>query len=185
MSQFSNNEWFEVERCCNCGMSFAMTTDFMRRRRDDRKMFYCPAGHPQHYTGKTEAQKLKEDLERKNQMLDAAQARAATAEREREQVTKAHQKMRTRVMNGVCPCCNRTFQNLMQHMQSEHPEFREQMTLATLRAAFGMTQADVAKEAGVNATHVSQYEREYPVSAYAKERLDKWVERHNVKGELS
>src|SRR5688500_16147646 len=133
MSQFSNNEWFEVEQCCNCGMSFAMTTDFHRRRRDDRKTFYCPAGHGNDYNGPTEAQKLKGELERAQQMQEAAEARAATAEHEREQVAKAHKKMRTRVMNGVCPCCNRTFQNLLQHMRSEHPEFKETATLSTLR----------------------------------------------------
>lgn len=182
MSQFSNNEWFEVEQCCNCGMSFAMTVDFQRRRRQDRQTFYCPAGHAQHYTGKTEAQKLKDELERSRQMLDAAQARAATAEHEREQITKAHKKMRTRVMNGVCPCCNRTFQNLMQHMKSEHPEFKEKATLSTLRAAFGMTQAAVATEADVNITYVSLYERDRPVPSYAKRRLDEWVERHDAKG---
>lgn len=181
MAQFSNNEWFEVEQCCKCGMSFAMTTDFRRRRLDDRQNFYCPSGHAQHYTGKTEAQKLKDELERSKQMLDAAQSRAATAEREREHVAKAHKKMRARVMNGVCPCCNRTFQNLLRHMKSEHPEFKDTANLSTLRAVFGMTQAAVAVEADVAPIHVSLYERERPVAAYAKRRLDEWVERHNAK----
>ena len=181
MSQFSNNEWFETEQCCNCGMSFAMTADFKRRRIDDRALFYCPSGHAQHYTGKTEAQKLKQELERKQQMLDAAQARAATAERDREQVAKAHKKMRARVMNGVCQCCNRTFQNLLMHMKSKHPDFRETMKLSTLRAAFGMTQMAVAKEVGVNQMSVSNYERERPVTGYAKQRLDNWVEKHQAK----
>lgn len=181
MSQFANNEWFEIEHCCNCGMAFAMTVDFMRRRRDDRKSFYCPAGHGQHYTGPTEAQKLKGELERAQQMRDAAQARAETAERDREQVAKAHKKMRARVMNGVCPCCNRTFQNLLRHMKSEHPEFKETATLPMLRAAFAMSQSAVAAEAGVNTAYVSLYERERPVPDYAKRRLDEWVERHNAK----
>lgn len=181
MSAFSNNEWFEVEQCCNCGMSFAMTADFKRRRLKDRESFYCPSGHRQHYIGKTEEQKLKEELERKQQMLDAAQARAVTAERDGEIVAKAHRKMRTRVMNGVCPCCNRTFQNLLMHMKSEHPDFKETMNLSMLRAAFCMTQAAVAKEAGVNAASVSLYEREHPVPTYAKQRLDNWVESHNAK----
>ncbi len=181
MSQFVNNEWFEVEQCCNCGMSFAMTADFKRRRLKDRALFYCPAGHPQHYVGKTEEQKLKEELERRQQMLDAAQARAITSERDKEQVLKAHKRMRVRVMNGVCPCCNRTFQNLMRHMKSEHPDFKETMKLSTLRAAFGMNQAAVAKEAGVNAVYVSLYERDRPMAAYAKERLDNWVKRHNAR----
>lgn len=178
MSQFSDNQWFEVSRCCNCGVAFAMTTDFDRRRRNDRKDFYCPAGHQQHYTGPTEAQKLKAELERKEQMLQAAQARAATAEDECALVAKAHHRMRNRVMNGVCPCCNRSFGNLMRHMKSEHPEFAEKQTLSTLRRAFGMTQADVAREAGVHAHHVSLFERDRDLSGRARMRLEGWVERH-------
>jgi hypothetical protein len=135
---------FYVEQCCNCGIPFAMTMELQKRRRNDRQSFYCPNGHGQHYTGPTEAERLKTELERKNLMLDAAQAKAATAEQDRAQIAKAHQRMRTRVMNGVCPCCNRTFQNLMQHMRSEHPDFSATKTLFTLRQAFGMTQAALA-----------------------------------------
>lgn len=180
MTKFVDNTWFVTETCCNCGMQFAMTEDFQRRRREDRKSFYCPAGHVQHYTGPSEAQKLKIELERKEQMLSAAQARAATAEQERQQITRAHRKMRERVMNGVCPCCNRTFQNLMQHMRSEHPDFSTVRTMLTLRTAFGMTQAAVAHEAGVDATHVSLFERGKPVAAYAKARLESWLDAHHA-----
>lgn len=184
MAQFANNEWFETEQCCSCGMSFAMTTDFRRRRLDDRKAFYCPAGHGQHYSGKTEAQKLKEQLERKERDLEAANAMVLAAESERANIAKAHNKMRTRVMNGVCPCCNRTFQNLMSHMKTEHPEFKEPLKLSALRVAFGMSQSAVGKEAGVNSAYVSLYERDRPVPGYAKQRLDNWVERHAGKGTM-
>jgi hypothetical protein len=178
--QFVENVWLETEQCCNCGIVFAMTADFKKRRLNDKGWFYCPAGHRQRYIGPTEAQKLREELERKQQMLAAAEARANTAEMERQQVTKAHRRMRERVMNGVCPCCNRTFQNLMQHMRSEHPDFSEIKTVFALRKAFGMTQADVGKEAGVDSTYVSFYQRGKHVPAYAKERLDGWVERHTT-----
>jgi len=179
MSTFVDNERFFVEHCCNCGMAFAMTDAFHERKLKDQTYFSCPSGHQQHYTGLTEEQKLRKEVERKQQMLDAANARADTSEREREQIAKAHKKMRERVMNGVCPCCNRTFQNLMMHMRSEHPEFREFKTLSTLRAAFGMPQAAVANEAGVITAYVSLYEREKPVPSYAKSRLDGWVAKHN------
>lgn len=161
-------------------MQFAMTATFMKKRRDDRFSFYCPAGHAQHYTGPSEEQKLKKELERKAEMLMAAELRAESAEKDRQQIGKAHQKMRTRVMNGVCPCCNRTFQNLMAHMKTEHPNFTEKRTLLTLRQAFGMSQAAVAVEAGVDNNHVSLYERGKPVARYAKARIDSWLERHNA-----
>lgn len=31
----------------------------------------------------------------------------------------------TRVKNGVCPCCNRSFQNLKRHMNTKHPNWSE------------------------------------------------------------
>jgi DNA-binding XRE family transcriptional regulator len=171
---------FHVHECGECGVQFAFTEEFYRRRKEDRKTWYCPNGHPRHFTGPSEESKLRQELERKEQMLSAAQARAATAEQERQQVARAHKKMRERVMNGVCPCCNRTFQNLMQHMRSEHPDFDSIRTMHTLRIAFGMTQADVAREAGVDTAHVSLYERDKPVAGYAKQRLDSWLEMHNA-----
>lgn len=180
MGQFTDNTWFETETCCSCGLQFAMTLDFQRQKRKDRTWFYCPAGHSQHYTGESEESKLKRELQRKQQMLEAADARANKAESEWSQIDKAHRKMRSRVMNGVCPCCNRTFQNLLAHMRTEHPEFKEAIPLRQLREAFGMGQAAVAKEVGVSAVYVSAYERNAYLPEYAKRRIDDWVERHQA-----
>jgi DNA-binding transcriptional regulator YiaG len=178
MSAFVDGVTFNLEHCCNCGMPFAMTADFMRRRCEDHERFYCPAGHPQHYTGPTEAQKLRAEIERKAEMLLAAELRAESAEKSRQQAALAHRKMRARVANGVCPCCNRTFQNLMQHMKSEHPDFTSVPTLQALRNAFAMSQAAVAQEAGVSQAQVSMFERGQPVPTRVKERLDWWQQQY-------
>lgn len=183
MTAFANNTFFEVETCCNCHMQFAMPAEYQKARRNDRKTFHCPAGHPQHYTGLSEEQKLRDELERQRQQTDAAKARAATAEADRQRATKAHNKMRQRVANGVCPCCNRTFQNLLNHMRSEHPEFTAKQTLQTLRTTFGMSQGDIAREIGVKNFHVSLYEREKGVPEYAKRAIDGWVESHAARDE--
>lgn len=180
MSKFADNIWFTTIHCYKCGIPFAVTTEFDEERLKRRDSFYCPAGHGQVYTGKSEAQKLREELDRQKQITDAASARASKAEFEAVQVSKAHKKMRDRIVNGVCPCCNRTFQNLLMHMRSEHPEMTAPKTLAALRESFGMGQAAVAKEAGVQTAYVSLYERDKPMPAYAKSRLDSWVERHNT-----
>lgn len=169
---------FFTESCCNCGMPFAMTVNFERQRRADRQLFYCPAGHGQHYTGPSEADKLRADLERQRQIVDAERARAARVEQERDQVARAHNRMRTRVFNGVCPCCNRTFQNLLQHMKTEHAG---EVNLGTLRQAFGMTQGAVAKEVGVSPAHISLHERGRPVPSWAKSAIDGWVDRQAPK----
>lgn len=177
--QFVNNTWFEVQACGKCGIEWAMTVEFVNARRQDGKDFYCPNGDPRVYRV-TELERVKKELERARQMREAADDRAAKAERETTTISKAHRKMRVRVMNGVCPCCNRSFENLRRHMHTEHPDFDKHRTLAALRQAFGMTQEAVAKEAGIAAPYVSRYEHGKAVSAKAAVRLERWIERHEA-----
>lgn len=177
MTTFAEGVEFVVEHCCNCHLPFAMSRQFQAKRREDRQWFYCPAGHPQHYTGKTEAQKLREELERKQAALEAEKGRSILLQNERDSIAKAHKRMRTRVMNGVCPCCNRTFQNLMMHMRSEHPDFKE-LDLKALRTAYGLTQGAAAKEIGIKPAYVSLLENGKGVPEYAKQRAEAWVTRN-------
>lgn len=119
-------KWEEDEVCVECGVEFA--SPVIAKRLDDGKTFYCPNGHSQSYT-ETESSKLKRLLESERVKLaqavrdkEWAQAEARTA---RTQETKAKNKLKkvvTRVNAGVCPHCNRTFQQLARHMQSKHPE---------------------------------------------------------------
>lgn len=176
MGKFVEGVEFEVIHCANCSMAFGMSANFIKRRRDDHKMFYCPAGHNNYYNGKTEAQRLRDELTKKEASLEQERARAAQARHERDQVAKAHRKMRKRVMNGVCPCCNRSFENLRRHMETQHSDFGAEKTLRALREAFGMTQADLAQEAFTKPAYVSLYENGKPVPVEARQSLDWWLE---------
>ena len=122
-----------TETCCACGMLFAMTVIFkndrLKRTRGDMT-FYCPRGHPQHYTGPSEADKLRQERDRLKQNEAYLEDRLRAARRDVE-----HQKHRAngykghatritkRVKAGVCPCCNRTFKALAEHMARQHPDF--------------------------------------------------------------
>jgi DNA-binding XRE family transcriptional regulator len=181
MGKFADNQWFEIEHCCKCGIAFAMPVDYQKRLRNDHSTFYCPAGHGQHYTGKSEEQKLRDQLAQRDATLQREQNRANQLRHERDQIAKAHRKMRIRVMNGVCPCCNRSFENLRQHMATQHSDFGQERTLKALREAFGMTQADVAEEAGTKMPYVSLFERGKPVPVEARESLTWWLERQGAK----
>lgn len=176
MANFVENEWLETHTCGKCGIMWAMPSRFVEARRQDGKDFYCPNGDPRVFRDTTEA-RLKREVERERQVREAAEARASAAEQNLSQVALAHRKMRERVMNGVCPCCNRSFGNLREHMKSEHPDFSEVRTLFALRQAFGMSQSAIAKEAGVSQAKVSLYERGKHVPDYARARLDAWMER--------
>lgn len=173
---FVDTEYLESITCCNCGTLFAMPQHLLKTfRGDPSRWFYCPNGHKQHFS-QSEADRLRKELERSERKLEMSENRIATTKRELSRVTKAHKKMRVRVMNGVCPCCNRSFENLRQHMATKHPEFGKEKTLHSLREAFGMTQTDVAEEAGVNQAHVSNFEHGKPVAQYVKAAIERWMD---------
>lgn len=127
LAEFARLTQYVVQECykegCNC--LFAMTLDMNNRRRADHKSFYCPNGHSQCYQGETEVAKLKRQLGDANSTVEWQRANRLRAERQaaaaRGQVTK----IKKRVGNGVCPCCNRTFSNMARHMQMQHPDFKK------------------------------------------------------------
>jgi DNA-binding XRE family transcriptional regulator len=171
---FAHQLNFRVVTCCNCHMAFGMPDAFYDKRRADRRIFTCPAGHEQHFTGPTEESKLRDEVVRQRSVLEAAQARATRLQHERDVVSKAHRRMRERIQNGVCPCCNRTFQNLLQHMTSEHGD---RPTVRLVRQAYGLTQESLAAEIGVKGAHISLAERGAPVPKYAGDAIEAWVTR--------
>jgi hypothetical protein len=112
------------EECCiTCGCVFYIPSVLQARRKETHEIIFCPTGHEQHYTGKTEAQKLKEALEAKQRELDA-QAKALINVRgdlykANDDKSKMARKL-DRLKNGVCSECHRTFENLQRHMNTKH-----------------------------------------------------------------
>jgi hypothetical protein len=120
-----------IEECCNCHITFAMPSDLQRRLREEGGDFHCPLGHSQHYTT-TDIQRLTEKLAREERRRRNAETRARAAQDQAQAAeyrTRAYKgqvtRIRKRVGNGVCPCCNRTFADLGRHMAGQHPEFSE------------------------------------------------------------
>ena len=118
---------FWIDVCATCGIEFGMTRYFDKQRRQDEQTFYCPNGHSLVYSGglESENKRLRQQLEREEQkcrfLHSTNQAVEGSLRATRGVVTKQRKKL-TRVTNGVCPCCNRTFQNLQRHMQTKHPK---------------------------------------------------------------
>lgn len=115
--------------CCNCHMTFGMPEQLKQRLLDSHKDFYCPAGHNQHYVGETELARTKRQLEETRKYNGDLQNRIEEKTKaiivQKGLVTRyrnARDKIKVRVDNGVCPCCNRTFQNLARHMKTKHSD---------------------------------------------------------------
>lgn len=109
--------------CSECGIVFALPAFYMTKRREDHKAFHCPNGHQQHYPAETEAEKLKKELEQQKKRTTWAESQAAEERARADRAAGELTKLKARVNNGVCPCCQRSFVNLRRHLASKHPDF--------------------------------------------------------------
>ena len=112
--------------CCICGVAFGVPSHMKEKRLNDQQSFFCPNGHKQHFTGLSEVERLRKQLETADNSRKFYERRLGEEVRSKRAVraslTKAKKKL-DRVSHGVCPCCNRTFQNLRRHMSTKHPRF--------------------------------------------------------------
>lgn len=127
-------DMIDVGVCYRCKSPMTLPVELYKAaHRSASVSFFCAYGHSQIFReGPTEEEKLRRERDRLNQQLaekddeirhqrertEAAERRGAAA---RGQVTK----IKNRVGHGVCPCCNRTFENLHRHMTTQHPTFAE------------------------------------------------------------
>jgi len=123
--------------CCVCGQVFGVTKSTNQRLREQHESFYCPAGHKQYFAGKSdlevarekiaarerELQEQREFTDRIRKQRDEAERKALAEKRVKTRYKNDRDRIKARVGNGVCPCCNRTFQDLSKHMQCKHPKF--------------------------------------------------------------
>jgi NAD-dependent SIR2 family protein deacetylase len=116
---------FKVVYCCNkgCGTPIAMPTQVYNRFLENHEFFHCCFGHPQHFSGPSEAEKLKKQLESERETTEWWRQKADQRERSAKAYKGQVTRLKNRVKNGVCPCCHRTFQNLQRHMHTKHPDY--------------------------------------------------------------
>jgi hypothetical protein len=117
--------------CGECGATYAINERYRQQKLDKGGGWHCPYCQCSWgYFGDTEAQKLKKQLEAQVRQTEFARNNAK-AEREAREHTQRQlravkgvkTRMANRIKNGVCPCCHRSFGNLRQHMQTQHPAF--------------------------------------------------------------
>lgn len=128
----------EIRVCPTCGITYALPQRVVEDRRETGRSWYCPNGHTLSFT-KSESDRLREESQRLQRKLDDEKANAAwwrnRADSERRETEHARAqangykgaltKVKKRVGNGVCPCCNRSFVDLGRHMEAKHPAFKE------------------------------------------------------------
>lgn len=116
--------WGDIT-CFRCGIQFLVPSHWHQKRLEDKQSFWCPNGHSQAYV-KSAVDELKAQLEVSRQQVERLREQRDRADRQASAAKGQVTKIKNRVSAGVCPCCNRTFQNLSRHMSGQHPEWKAQ-----------------------------------------------------------
>ena len=115
--------------CGQCGTHFGMDRsqyDLCQKRNEH---FYCTRGHRRIFI-ETELDKLRAEKLRLESRLDYVKGEREAARKEvvaqKGRATRFkndRDRIKLRIANGVCPCCNRHFVNVERHMATKHPHY--------------------------------------------------------------
>lgn len=116
--------------CGECGGTYALNERFRAQCAEKGKSWHCPYCQCGWGYKEGENTRLKKELELEKRRVAFAndqarmerELRTAAEHRERAQKS-AKTRIKNRVANGVCPCCNRTFQDLQRHMATKHADY--------------------------------------------------------------
>lgn len=106
--------------CGECGIQFSVPETWRAEKQKTGKSWYCPNGHSRVYR-ESDADAAHRLLAAEKQRHANTLARLNEAEAAEQRATKELKRVKKRVLAGVCPCCNRTFQQLARHMKTKHP----------------------------------------------------------------
>lgn len=134
MSRFITIEGgrFELRECITCGVLYAMPAVLLDQDRKDGGYRYCPNGHQQGWSKEdSEQDKIRRERDKLIQQLarveDEKREAIVVVEREKDRlvaIAKAEtKKLKKRAAAGTCPCCQRSFNNMTEHMKKQHPKF--------------------------------------------------------------
>jgi uncharacterized protein (UPF0212 family) len=106
-------------QCGECGVDFYAPEFMMAEKQRAGGDWYCPNGHCRVYTETTE-KKLRKELEEKQKELIEERSARWNEAAIRQKAERELKRVKKRVGAGVCPECNRTFQQLARHMACKH-----------------------------------------------------------------
>lgn len=122
-------ETLTITHCGVCGIKHAIPSELYNKAKDYGESWCCPKGHNLVFVT-TEKEKLENkiaSLERsltyKQSRLDETFTDLVKSRNEARAQKAAKTRLKNRVKHGVCPCCNRTFKQLTEHMKTTHPDY--------------------------------------------------------------
>lgn len=129
MSTLTYTGTLHILTCGECSIPHAIPVEMHRDRLDNGGDWWCPNGHKLHFLT-TEKGRLEAELAREKKLRGWSESRETSLRDQlgaTERSLRGHKAAKTRIKNriaaGVCPCCNRSFQNVARHMAGQHPDF--------------------------------------------------------------
>lgn len=120
---------FVEETCYRCKQPFGLPADVLSVLKRSHQTFYCPWGHAQYYLEgdseetilRLERDRLKQEAARLHEQIRESREWAQREQRRAVALKGVATRLKNRAAKGVCPCCNRSFENLRRHMTTKHP----------------------------------------------------------------
>ena len=117
----------EQEICLSCSGVFAVNKEWIQRKRQSGGSWYCPYCQTGWHAAETENKRLEANLKRANNNLATEKAHHDQTKASLSAQKGVTTRLKNRIKNGVCPCCNRHFKDLFRHMENQHPEYEKSM----------------------------------------------------------
>lgn len=109
-------------QCLTCGVWHALPEVLYDKCVEEGGYWHCPNGHSRGYKeGRQEREAIRRERDQLKQRVAQLDDAVAAERRAREAAETQLRTAKRRQAAGVCPCCNRTFQNVQRHMKSKHP----------------------------------------------------------------
>jgi len=74
--------------CCSCHIQFAMSKVYDDALRRCHNTFYCPEGHPQSYSGRSDIERAKEERDIAQRLLNSTRAELESLKKKKRKQTK-------------------------------------------------------------------------------------------------
>ena len=116
--------------CGKCGGIYAIAERYRAYKQENGGYWNCPYCQCLWGFGASELSMVRDQLrtaehqvEQERKRTEWAQQDARITERRRRALKGHLTKVKKRISHGICPCCNRSFENLRRHMKVRHPAY--------------------------------------------------------------
>jgi len=123
---------FRVVSCGSCGVVYGMPTGYFDNRQKDHKEWRCPniqCNSTWVFADESDEERLKRELKSEKEKTRHERIRFEREKIEREMAERSARaykgklkRIKTRIGNGVCPYCNRSFKDVRRHMAHQHKD---------------------------------------------------------------